>query len=55
MATGGLGMAAAPFALTGIGAVAGLTVLSAVAMVAHINRRRSQREFEKGRKQDGRR
>ena len=44
VAAGGLGMAAAPFALTGIGAVAGLGVLGAAAAVRHISNRRNRDE-----------
>ena len=43
LAVGGLGMAAAPFALTGIGAVAGLAVLVATVTITRgVNRNRQQ-------------
>ncbi len=47
LATGGLGMAAAPFVLTGIGAVAGLAVLGAAVTITRVvNRNRSQKEMD---------
>ncbi len=46
LAVGGFGMAAAPFALTGIGTVAGLGILGAAIAVRHIRNRRHREEYE---------
>ena len=53
LAVGGLGMAAAPFVLTGIGAVAGLAVLgAAVTITRGVNRNRQEKMDDAVRKMD---
>lgn len=53
LAVGGLGMAAAPFVLTGIGAVAGLAVLgAAVTITRGVNRNRQEKIDDAVRKMD---
>ena len=53
LAVGGLGMAAAPFVLTGIGAIAGLAVLgAAVTITRGVNRNRQEKIDDAVRKMD---
>ena len=53
LAVGGLGMAAAPFVLTGIGAVAGVAVLGAAVTIARSRNNRNQQDIDDtGRKMD---
>ncbi len=46
VAAGGLGMAAAPFVLTGIGAVAGVGILGVASLIALSRNRRNNKEME---------